>query len=234
MPDPIQSSTPTPNYSDFTCNGSDEPPPGPRCEPQCGSTQRDMECDEGPSEQISALVAHHSKPLPGNTNAERAAETPAELLHFDYGLTKNGSVFVSAALLYGKDSEGTTVELGSLSAQLGAETEVQFAAARSSQTIGKTTISAELLTGSVALGTLNKDGSVGVNVSKGYTVAGLEVTTTTGGSSATFGMSRGDSAEVSSGTRDADGDGYAEWCMRYGGTVKTVGGCIEDPRGWNK
>lgn len=234
MPDPIQSNAPS--SRDFSCNDNDDAQPlGPRCQPESSSEQRALECDE-PGSLSHELVTSYLAKTPstvGNINSERVAQTPLELGHTASGVTENGSVFASAALLYGRAGD-FSLEVGSCSIQDGAQTEAQCALLRvTRQGADGHSETLELLSAQAGAGSHNKDGSIGSNASAGASLFGLETTTRLGSGSATVGVAFGPALDASSGVRDSDGDGALERCLRAG-TTALGGGCVEDAGGWRR
>jgi len=243
MPDPIQSNSSSSPFQDLTCHGAEEPPPGPRCEPESSTQPRASGCeDEGLSEHVLSLVKSYptpGSPAPhaahvGDSNAERVSQTPLEFGYMASGRTDNGSKFDTFALLYGSDGKGYSYEFGSVSIQKGEQSEAQIAAWRSNwSSPAGDSVTVELLSAQESGGSHNKDGSSGFNTSVSASLASLEGTLRIGAGSVTAGVSAGPSLELSAGTRDIDGDGALEWCLRAGSTV-TVGACVEEPSGWRR
>jgi hypothetical protein len=241
MPDPIQPNSSSSSFQDLTCSENGEPPLGPRCAPECNAKSQPISCEEeASSEHLLELMKSFPSPSAptraapgvGNNNAERVSQTPLQLAYADSGRTDNGSKYAALALAYGSDASGHTYELGSISIQKGAQSEVQAAALRLTATnAGGDSLTFEALSVQNSGGTHNKDGSTGFNASAGVAGASIEATKRFGASSVTIGYSAGPAIEGSVGTRDIDGDGALEWCLRAGATV-TVGACIEEPSSW--
>jgi hypothetical protein len=89
-----------------------------------------------------------------------------------------------------------------------------------------TTVSARAGTVEVDVGTKNVDGSTGAHLKVGAAVVTGELTTKGGAQQLSIGGDLGGGLEASSGTRDIDGDGNREYCIR-GGAALVLGGCIE-------
>jgi hypothetical protein len=219
-----------PESTTRTAPGTSRPPREPAAEQPGGS--RD-------------LAAKFSKPNPavaaasraGNSNAERVQQTPLRALNVDSGTTQHGERFATAALAYGRDPiTGLVGEIGTASIQVGDRLEAQVAVGRISVASddGSRTLSVEALSAHVSAGTHNKDGSEGVHASIGAVYAAAEATSSANGNSVTVGVSAGFSAEYSVGTRDSDGDGFDEYCMRLGAGPVTFGACVEAPDGWDR
>jgi hypothetical protein len=244
MPDPIQpNSCRSLTPQDLSCNGSDEPPPDPRCgfEPTLDPASSSHD-DTVSSEHVLELMksypatsaAARSASSVGDSNADRVSQTPLERGYAASGVTGNGSTYGTLALAYGSDGAGYAYELGSASAQIGPQSEAQIAAWRSTYKNGAgDSITVELLSAQASGGSHNKDGSTGFNTGASVATASLELNERLGGSSATLGISNGPSLELSAGTRDIDGDGALEWCLRAGVGV-TVGVCVEERSGWRR
>ena len=137
---------------------------------------------------------------------------------------------VEVALAKGPAGDHFDVELMSLSAKVNADQlTVQGAFSRielHSQNPGQS-LSVEKLTFKANLGTINPDGSVGINAGIGATLIGIEGTATISGNSLTVGFSAGAGAEVSVGVRDFDKDGSPEMCARISVLFVTLGTCME-------
>lgn len=77
------------------------------------------------------------------------------------------------------------------------------------------------------IGSLNADGSVGVNLGASATAVGVEATLSNGSDSSTIGLVIGEGAEASLGVRDQDSDGNLEVCARAAAEFAIGGGCLE-------
>ncbi|MFO7181835.1 MAG: hypothetical protein DIU78_024265 [Pseudomonadota bacterium] len=191
---------------------------------------------------VEALVRQNATERPalpvGNNNAERAARTELDFGYFDVGKTENGSYYVTAALFYGRDPKtGAVAEIGSLSAQVGRQIELQGTLLRVARTTEDgSSLTLEAGTAQASIGTHNKDGSRGLNASANATLGGGELTANVRGSSATLGASFAVGGEFSLGVRDADADGAQELCTRLAGNPVPVSGglCLEKRDGWDR
>lgn len=182
----------------------------------------------------TAQFVQNQKQATANTTAERTAHTPLQPNYHDAGVTADGSSFATVGLYYGRDPKsGVTEEIGTVSVQRGKQNEAQVTGVRLGiQNDDGDSITAELLTGHIAYGTHNKDGSEGANISFGVTLAGVEITKDVGdGKSATAGAAVGVAVELSAGTKDSDRDGKEEYCLRVAAPSLpfAVGGCVEEP-----
>jgi hypothetical protein len=260
MPDPIRSATPSPipTYQDAECvdpllggrssvtsqpGAESAQGPGEAAVPSRGRTtaQRDEPRELPPA--VKSLVARNGRPNSAaefvqnrqqnaNTIAERIAQSPVRLLKHDTGITADGSRYETAGLLYGHDpATGMSGELGVISAQEGAQNELQITGMRSSvQSQGGDSLSVEGFTVQEGWGIHNKDGSTGHNASVGATLVGTEGTVNAGGNSITLGASIGATLEASVGTRDSDHDGKTEYCFRVAiPGAPSIGACVEVP-----
>jgi hypothetical protein len=165
-----------------------------------------------------------------NNNAQRTTERSGVRPYADAGATGSGdSLFAGAALLKGRDrkSEGE-VEVLSVSAQVGAQTELQLGLQRIAGTRGALSGSVESFTARANIGIHNDDGSTGFNIGAGATAVGFEGTVG-GASRLTYGVAAGIGAGVSIGVRDVDSDGSGELCARVSIGPVTVGACVENP-----
>lgn len=89
-------------------------------------------------------------------------------------------------------------------------------------------IAGDFLSGEIAAGEHNKDGSNGLNAGAMATAGGVEITRRFGSASSfTGGLSASVGAEASVGARDLDRDGDTEYCVRASLFFFTVGTCIE-------
>lgn len=88
------------------------------------------------------------------------------------------------------------------------------------------TFSQRLLTAEGDIGTNNADGSQGAHIKAGGAIIAEELTVKDGAVQVSIGADAGVGLEASSGTRDVDKDGNAEYCIR-GGSKVVVGACIE-------
>lgn len=150
--------------------------------------------------------------------------------HAAAGYSPGGhAVYAGAALVKGRDASGLELEAVSLSGQVGAQSEVQGAAARVgvAGTVGA--IGGELGTANAHAGIHNADGSTGLNAGAGAVAIAGEVTVSGKANSITLGAGWGVGGELSAGVRDKDGDGQPEVCFRVGAKFATVGACIELP-----
>lgn len=136
-----------------------------------------------------------------------------------------------AAIKGREPKTGIEMELFSAGVQVGRQNEAQVTMARVgvSSDDGAQSLRGDIFTGRVSGGTQNPDGSVGANFNISAAVVGAEATVGYSGNSATLGVAAGLGLEVSSGWRDADGDGRTEECVRAGIKLVTVGLCLESP-----
>lgn len=174
-----------------------------------------------------------SSPLPGsaaNNNAQRTSERSGVSPYAAAGVTAAGdSVHVSAAALKGRDPKtGFDAEVLSLSAQLGAQNELQAGLVRVGVTGGIVTASPETITARANAGIHNDDGSTGLNLGVNATAVGSEVTIGHA-SSLTYGVAASLGGGASIGLRDADHDGKRELCVRASVEQVTFGFCLESP-----
>ena len=72
--------------------------------------------------------------------------------------------------------------------------------------------------------------AIGLNAGYSLNTIAVEATLTHSGNSVTFGLAAGPSAEASVGTRDADGDGNEELCVRVATGIVLGGACVEAER----
>lgn len=245
MPDPIRtpSSPPLvgPNsnaYADDVgkmCRAdapnSSQPPSSPnssQAEPPAPAVAKLIGALSGPP---SALPAPAPPPpaSTANNNAERTTERDA-IPYADANKTASGdSVFAGIALLKGTvPKSGGEVEVLSVSAQIGAQTELQLALQRVAGTSGALSGSVETFSARANIGIHNDDGSTGFNIGAGVTALGFEGSVG-GADRLTYGVSAGMGAGVSVGVRDVDHDGSGELCARVSLGPVTVGACLENP-----
>lgn len=177
----------------------------------------------------AAAAAKNAIPAgPASSNAGRTAERAAGP-YAEAGKTKDGlSVFAGAAAIKGTKN-GVQVEVASVSAQVGAEKEVQVAMLRLGASKAGSSVSGEAFTASAHVGIHNSDGSVGLHVGATATVVAVEATGAKSGSSSTMGLSAGRGAEAHVGVRDIDGDHKPEVCFRVAMGPVIVGKCLEIP-----
>lgn len=166
-----------------------------------------------------------------NNNAQRTSEHNGLSPYASAGTTAAGdSVYVSAAALKGRDARtGFEAEILSLSAQVGAQNELQASLVRvggAGGIIGAA--SAEAITARASAGIHNDDGSTGLNLSLGATGVAGEVTLGSA-NSVTCGGAASAGGGASLGVRDADHDGKPELCGRVSWGAFTVGICLESP-----
>src|SRR5690606_37834581 len=214
MSDPIRPTVEsTLRYEDLVCRDPDEPSEADasrmQTTPRVAACLAEIDEEPHPAGVADLVRKNASPPLKqpvGNNNAERASQVELEPLHVAYGQTENGSYYVNVALLYGKDPHtGVVLEVGSLSAQIGRQTEIQGAVLRKTTAHADgSSVTLEYGTGQVSAGTHNRDGSRGLNVSGGFAESGVEITRNFRGSSATVSAANGKAFELSIGVRDSD------------------------------
>ncbi len=182
-----------------------------------------------PPAQLPPVGASPSSAV-ANSSAQRTAARDTVNLYWGAGTTSSGdSAYAGAALLKGRDPKaGAEVEVLSVSAQMGAQSEVQFGFQRVAGTGGTLSGSVEAFTARANLGIHNDDGSTGFNVGAGVTVIGFEGTVG-GASRLTYGVAAGMGASLSVGAADVDRDGSTELCARVSLGPVTVGACLENP-----
>lgn len=166
-----------------------------------------------------------------STNAARTTER--DFLKGPYaaaGITHDGgSLFAGAAALKGRTTEGIEAEALGVSVQVGRQTEAQSTVARLGYSSKHVSGSVEALTANAHFGFDNSDGSVGVNIGAGATLASAEITAKHSGWSITRGISAGPGGEAHIGLRDDDKDGRPELCVRVGWAFVIAGSCVESP-----
>lgn len=183
----------------------------------------------GPPLPSPSETADAPKP-PTNNNAQRTTARTEPGGYADAGVTSSGdSLYAGVAAIKSRGSDGVEVEVFSASAQVGGQSEGQLAMARVGYAGRNTSATVDALSARAQVGIHNDDGSVGFNAGALAVGAGAEATyTTDSGYSLTFGAAASVGAAVSIGIRDIDNDAYLEWCLKIGGTVFTVGLCVED------
>ena len=244
MPEPTSSSTssqganasysPDPTLDDvgLICRAdvkSSPPPPPPVSEPspKPAAVSKLVSAAAPPA---SVLPRSSTPPSTANNNAERTSErNQVTTGYFDYGVTGAGdSLYVGTAAVKGRNPKtGSEAEVLSVSAQVGAQNELQLGMARVGVSGKNGSISAESFTLRANAGIHNDDGSTGINVGVGAALVGAEATLTNGADSVTAGVSAGPSVGVSVGARDQDNDGIYEWCGRVSLLAVTLGICWE-------
>lgn len=201
------------------------------CDPEDAATSQADGADdwtEGAALLTAEVGSASQLTAAANNNAQRSAARAAELGYAEAGVTSAGdSVFAGIALLKG-EHHGGTFEVASASAQVGAQSELQVAAARASLAFGgATTCELRADLPEAHLGLHNPDSSEGVNVGGGLGGVTAECTMTRSGNSLTLGLSASQSAEASVGVRDSDSDGRREYCARLAAQFFVIGGCVE-------
>jgi hypothetical protein len=214
MPEPISSSSSVPWTPAY-----EEPPP-----------EEPAVCKD-PYEDVGPLAEYAEPPAPPtDNNAQRTTARRSTSPYADAGVTSSGdSVYVGGAgIKTHEPTSQTDLEVGSVSVQLGAQSEAQLAMARIGDPYGKVTGGVEVFTARAQLGIHNDDGSTGFNAGLGATAVGAETTYTfDGGNTLTVGAAASLGISGSIGLRDADGDGVDELCARYSGAIFTLGICAE-------
>ena len=257
MPDPICSATPSPipTHQDPECvdpllGGSSsatshshseaaqsvsrpaqagKPPAAPRAEP-AKLAPAVQSLVAGSSRPNSAAQFVQNQKQAAATTAERTAQTPLTRLYSAAGTTAD-SVYATAGLCYGRDpNSGVTEELGTVSAQIGAQNELQITGLRMGiQNENGDALGAEALSARVGFGIHNQDGSTGLNVGASATLIGVDGTQDQAdGNTTAAGAGVAAAFEASVGVRDADHDGKSELCARV--AVKpffSIGACAE-------
>lgn len=167
--------------------------------------------------------------LAAHNNAQRTGERAGVAPYASAGETAAAdSVYVGAALVKGRDPSGAEAEVLSVSAQIGAQSEVQLGFQRVAGTSGALAGSVETFALRAQVGIHNDDGSTGLNIGASATLIGFEGSIGSA-SSVTYGVGAGAGAAASVGTRDADHDGSTELCARLSFGPVTVGACLENP-----
>jgi hypothetical protein len=249
MPEPIQSSSSSPSANTSYDPSSDDVGRVCRADAPSSSTAESSapsspaEPHSSPEPAVAKLVSSVPRPpaeLPptgasppastANNNAQRTSERSVAAHYADAGVTASGdSVFAGLALVKGPSSKGgAEVEVLSVSAQVGAQTELQFGLERVAGTRGVLSGSVEAFTARAHIGIHNDDGSTGLNVGAGVTAVGFEGTVG-GASRLTYGVAAGVGASLSVGAADVDRDGSSELCARVSLGPVTVGACLENP-----
>jgi hypothetical protein len=169
---------------------------------------------------------------PSENNALRTNQRDSTAAYAASGRTLQGDTWTGAAALKTREPRsGVAAEVFTASAQLGTQTELQAGLARVglSGAYRGTNVSVAVDTISVRVngGTQNDDGSKGANVGAMATAAGIEATLEYSGWAATAGLSISAGVAVSSGERDADGDGVPERCFKASIGPATIGFCSE-------
>ena len=199
-----------------------------------------------PAKDDAALVAAYAAMAKANappawtptSNAIRTGErSAADGPYAAAGVTPDRTtVFAGAAAIKGKTACGDDIEVASISAQIGTQTEVQVGLLRENVKFGDNrTFSNEIGTASARLGVVNPDGSIGLNVGATATLVSDGATAEKGGFSNTTAVAVGVGADAHIGIRDVDHNGKPELCGQI--TINTpnpymsadVGGCIELP-----
>jgi hypothetical protein len=172
-----------------------------------------------------------TKYSPAGTNAGRTSERNSSESYVAAGRTRNGDWFAGAAALKTRDPEtGVEVEVFTGSAQAGSQSELQAGLGRMSVSAGRDlslSTTMEAFTARANGGELNDDGSRGANVGIGAVAVGAEATVSYSGWSLTAGAAVSLGFAVSSGERDADGDGSSERCFKGSIGFATLGVCTE-------
>jgi hypothetical protein len=185
-----------------------------------------------PAPKSSAAPSASTPPGPStaNNNAQRTSERHGIAPYADAGITGAGdSVYASAALVKGRDPKsGLEAEVLSVSAQVGAQTELQAGLVRLGTSNARGSATIEAFTARVSAGIHNDDGSTGLNFAVQEVAVGDEATFGTV-NSLTLGASAGAGLAASAGKRDLDNDGHAEYCIRGSYLEFTGGLCIETP-----
>jgi hypothetical protein len=172
-----------------------------------------------------------TKSSPANTNAGRTTERNSSDPYLAAGETRSGDWFAGAAALKTRDPEtGVEAEVFTGSVQAGSQSELQAGLSRVSFSAGRdlalsTTV--EAFTARANGGELNDDGSRGANLGIGAVAVGAEATVSYSGWSLTAGAAASLGFAVSSGERDADGDGSPERCFKGSVGFATLGVCTE-------
>jgi hypothetical protein len=172
-----------------------------------------------------------------NNQARTSARATAPAPYAAAGPTSSGdAVFGGVAAMKGHDPrDGSEVELGSVSGQVGAQTEVQAGLARVGIALGDSGRGhMDVLTARAHAGIHNDDGSVGANAGATVTAASVEASFNHHGFSLNLGVGVGAGLSIGAGMRDADEDGNPEACFRLSGGVLgkgTLGVCVEMPGG---
>jgi hypothetical protein len=259
MPDPIRSATPSPipAYQDAECvdpllggtSSATSQSGSEAAQGVCQSAQASKPESAAPRAEpaklppaVQSLVTSNSRPNAAAqfvqnqkqvaaTTAERTAQTPLKPLYAAAGTTAD-SAYATAGVFYGRDPKsGVTEELGTVSAQIGAQTELQITGLRMGlQNENGDALGVEALSAQLGYGVHNKDGSTGFNISGGVTLIGVEGTQDQGdGNTTTTGVSVAAAFEASVGLKDADGDGKQELCARLAlPGIPVFGGCLEE------
>lgn len=162
-----------------------------------------------------------------NNNAQRTATSPLRVMNGEVGTTSAGdAVYAGAAAIKGHVGDAS-VEMWSASAQVGAQNELQAGVGRVSQSVDGSTFEVRALELEAHAGVHNPDGSTGINIGAGVTLLAAEYTLSDGTNSVTAGLSQSFGAELSIGTKDANGDGNTEYCLRGAVGPVIVGGCAD-------
>jgi hypothetical protein len=254
MPEPICSasqpndlSSVDPSTDDLTCSVPAPPATAPATAPAAApepnqslapgaSSQSSVQSgvsqlvDRYSSKDYSAFIASASSPATATATANASAPTSGG--GWLYAETHNTPDDHSAlGAVWAKHGSVGHIEILSASVQAGAEAGAQIGVVH---TAGQTSALGLNLSGGVDVATLrinlgerNDDGSKGANVGAMATLGGGELTVEHSGWSGTFGLSVSAGIAVSSGTRDVDGDGVPEHCLKVSAGIFTVGGCAE-------
>ncbi|HEY8946714.1 MAG TPA: hypothetical protein VIM73_20870 [Polyangiaceae bacterium] len=169
--------------------------------------------------------------LPAGTNAGRTSERNSSESYVAAGQTRNGDWFAGAAALKTRDpATGFEAEVFTGSVQAGSQSELQAGLSRMSFSAGRDlslSTTFEAFTARANGGELNDDGSRGANLGIGAAAVGAEATVSYSGWSLTAGAAVSLGFSVSSGERDADGDGSLERCFKGSIGFATLGVCTE-------
>jgi len=175
------------------------------------------------------------------TQGERRAARDGFRPVAERGMNLDTGVAYAQASGISGSKNGASADVLSASVQSGSQTEAEAVMARVGYESERKGFGAsmEVVSARVSTGTVNPDGSRGLNVGVSANVISGEVSSSGAlidnvvEGSVTAGVGIGLGAEASAGVRDQDGDGRPEVCARA--TLKpgiglTVGACIELPR----
>jgi hypothetical protein len=133
------------------------------------------------------------------------------------------------AILERRAPDGTQLQLGATSSRsaAGGQLDERVAVVDATVPLSKSqAVNAQALAAKVYGGVDNADGSKGLNVGAGASVASIEWKYQSGSDSMSVGVDVGLSAGFSAGIRDSDGDGVPETCVSVDASV-SVAMCVE-------